>query len=71
MDQRIKQSGSEPTYILQIYMIFVNKDDKEKRRLASSFFFTYYLKGERNLYAFLKGVIMKEFVQVRYDLSYI
>lgn len=28
MDQRIKQSGSEPTYILQIYMIFVNKDDK-------------------------------------------
>ncbi|MDP3445209.1 MAG: hypothetical protein Q8T08_20305 [Ignavibacteria bacterium] len=39
MDQRIKQSGSEPIYILQIYMIFVNKDDKKKdvwRRLFSS-----------------------------------
>ena len=43
MIQRIKQSGSEPTYILQIYMIFVNKDDKKDdkkkdvwRRLFSS-----------------------------------
>jgi len=39
MDQRIKQSGSKPTYILQIYRVFVNKDDKKKdvwRRLFSS-----------------------------------
>ena len=58
MDQRIKQSGSEPTYILQIYMIFVNKDDKmiRKKTFGVVFFLHLLLKrGKESVRIFKRG----------------
>lgn len=57
MDQRIKQSGSEPTYILQIYMIFVNKDDKKKDVWRRLFLHLLLKRGKESVRIFKRGLL--------------